>query len=331
MRSSRPLRPAVPRALVLSSLMTAALSVLTASAPARAAADPDSCRQVLMADPGWTDITATNAMAGVVLSALGYEQKVSNLSVPITYVGLQKGQVDVFLGNWMPAQKNTVEPLVKDGRLAVLKTNLPGAKFTLAVPRHVAEAGVRSFQDLARFAPKFDRRIYGIEPGSPANQNIQRMLAARSYGLDGWTLVESGEQGMLAQVARKVAAKDWIVFLAWEPHQMNTRHELVYLDGDKDYFGPNYGAATVHTVARKDYAAQCPNAARLFSQMAFTVEMENQIITEVLEQRRDVRQVAAAQLRAQPRLVEGWLAGVSTRGGEDGLAAVRKALAQPQP
>ena len=43
------------------------------------AAEPQSCLQVKMADPGWTDIDATNAMAGVVLKALGYKQSVSNL------------------------------------------------------------------------------------------------------------------------------------------------------------------------------------------------------------------------------------------------------------
>ncbi|MDB5893962.1 MAG: Glycine betaine/proline transport system substrate-binding protein, partial [Rhodoferax sp.] len=237
--------------MVTAGLVTAALGW----AQWAVAAEPEACKQVRMADPGWTDITATNAMAGVVLSALGYEQKVAALSVPITYVGMQKSQVDVFLGNWMPAQKPLVEPILKDGGMELLRANLPSAKFTLAVPNYVAEAGVKNFADLARHAERFDRKIYGIEAGSPANQNIKKMLEAKSYGLEGWTLVESGEQSMLSQVARKERGKDWIVFLAWEPHQMNTKFQLTYLDGDKDYFGPNYGSATVNTVSRKGYAA----------------------------------------------------------------------------
>ncbi|MDR5667840.1 glycine/betaine ABC transporter substrate-binding protein, partial [Burkholderia cenocepacia] len=81
----------------------AAAACVVAMQPA-SAADPQTCSDVKMAAPGWTDIDATNAMAGVVLKALGYRQDVANLSVPITYQGLKKGQVDVFLGNWMPAQ-----------------------------------------------------------------------------------------------------------------------------------------------------------------------------------------------------------------------------------
>lgn len=291
------------------------------------AAEPDLCRQVRMADPGWTDITATNAFAGVVLGALGYEQKVATLSVPITYVGMKKGQIDVFLGNWMPAQKGLVEPLVKEGSMEVVRANLASAKFTLAVPGYVADAGVSTFDDLKKHADRFDKKIYGIESGSPANQNIKKMIDAKSYDLGGWTLVESSEQSMLSQVARKEKAKDWIVFLAWEPHQMNTKFRISYLDGDQEYFGPNFGSATVNTVSRKGYASQCPNVGRLFAQMEFKVDLENKAITEVLETKVDARTAATKQLQANPGLLDAWLAGVKTFGGEDGLGAVKKALA----
>lgn len=49
------------------------------------AAEPQSCDRVRMAGPGWADIDATNAISGIVLKALGYQQSVENLSVPITY------------------------------------------------------------------------------------------------------------------------------------------------------------------------------------------------------------------------------------------------------
>ena len=203
-----------------------------------------------MAGPGWTDIDATNAMTGVVLKALGYNQSVANLSVPITYQGLKKGQIDVFLGNWMPAQAPLVKPFVDEKSIEVVHPNLSNAKFTLAVPDYVAAAGVHTFADLAKNADKFDSKIYGIEPGAPANQNIKKMVDDKAFGLGSWKLVESSETGMLTQVERAVREKKWIVFLAWEPHLMNTKFKLTYLDGGDKYFGPNYGGATVNTVAR---------------------------------------------------------------------------------
>ena len=313
----------------ISALICLAFSVgmLTHTAyAAESSAEPDSCKQVRMADPGWIDITSTNAIVGIVLGALGYEQTVSNLSIPITYVGMKKGQIDVFLGNWMPAQKELIAPFVKEGSITVLHPNLQNAKFTLAVPTYVAEAGVKSFADLAKFVDKFDHKIYGIEPGSPANQNLKRMLDAKAFGLTGWTLVESSEQSMLSQVARKVPTKAWIAFLAWEPHQMNTRFPITYLDGGDAYFGAHYGSATVNTLTRKNYAAQCPNVGRLLTQMTFTVEMENAMINAILTQRIAAKDAALAQLKAHPEMLVTWLAGVKTRGGVDGLSAVKKKL-----
>ncbi|ABM98484.1 substrate binding domain of ABC-type glycine betaine transport system family protein [Burkholderia mallei NCTC 10247] len=183
----------------------AALAWCAAAAAATttaAAAEPAACRDVRMAGPGWTDIEATNALAGVVLKALGYRQSVSNLSVPITYQGLKKGQLDVFLGNWMPAQAPLVKPFVDARAIDVLHANLSHAKFTLAVPDYVAAAGVHSFADLAKYAQRFGAKIYGIEPGAPANQNISRMLADKALGPANWQLVESSETGMLTQVER---------------------------------------------------------------------------------------------------------------------------------
>ena len=290
------------------------------------ASEPDACKLVRMADPGWTDVTSTNAIAGIVLDALGYEHKVATLSVPITYVGMQKNQVDVFLGNWMPAQSALVTPLFKEGKIDRLRVNLAHAKFTLAVPTYVAAAGVKRFSDLARFGERFERTIYGIEPGSPANQNIRRMLAANAYALGGWTLVESSEQSMLSQVSRKGRRKGWVVFLAWEPHQMNSNLELTYLDGDNEYFGPDFGSATVNTVARRGYAAQCPNLGRLFAQLEFNVGLETRIMRDILDGKMAPRAAALRQLHAAPELLAPWLAGVQTRAGGDGLAAVRLAL-----
>ncbi|CAH2903397.1 MULTISPECIES: choline ABC transporter substrate-binding protein [Paraburkholderia] len=300
--------------------------LLCAAASFASAAEPQSCMQVNMAGPGWTDIDATNAMTGVVLKALGYKQKVANLSVPITYQGLKKGQIDVFLGNWMPAQAPVVKPFEEEKSIVVVHPNLSNAKFTLAVPDYVAAAGVHSFADLAKNADKFDSRIYGIEPGAPANQNIKKMVDDKAFGLDNWKLVESSETGMLTQVERAVREKKWIVFLAWEPHVMNTKFKLTYLDGGDKYFGPNYGGATVNTVARSGYAQQCPNVDRLFKQLTFNVDIENGVITEVLEKKTSVDVAATEALKRHPELLKSWLDGVNTASGANGLQAVQTAL-----
>lgn len=290
------------------------------------AADAANCATVTQSDPGWTDIAATNALSGVVLNALGYQQKVQNLSVALAFQGLKTGQVDVFLGNWMPAQEPVISKFTADGAIKVLGANLPAARFTLAVPDYVAAAGVKDFADLQKYADKFSHKIYGIAPGAPANQNLKKMLDKHDFGLQNWNLVESSESGMLAQVTRAVERKEWIVFLGWEPHAMNTRFKLTYLSGGDAYFGENYGRATVNTVTRKDFATQCPNLNHFFRQLKFDVALENAVITRVLDKQENVNDAARAELAKRPELLKGWLEGVTTRTGEPAQPVVEKAL-----
>jgi glycine betaine/proline transport system substrate-binding protein len=200
------------------------------------------------------------------------------------------------------------------------------ATFTLAVPAYVAAAGVHSCADLAKFADQFDPKIYGIEPGAPANQSLKNMLDKHDFGLSGWALMESSEAGMMSQLTRKVAAHEWIVFLGWEPHVMNTKFKLVYLSGGDAYFGPNYGGATVNTVARRGYADQCPNVARLFRQMQFNVGLENRMVSAFEDTKADDKTVALDALKSQPELLKKWLNGVKTASGADALPVVQKAI-----
>lgn len=303
----------------------AVAAVLSLSAPALAA-DPESCKTIRLSDPGWTDISSTNAIASVLLEGLGYAPEVQTLSVLVGYQSLKNQDIDVFLGNWMPAQQKFVDDLNAANAAEVLVKNLTGAKFTLAVPNYVAEMGVRDFSDLDAHADAFDREIYGIEPGAPANENIQRMIAADDFGLGDWSVVESSEAGMLAQVARAERAQEPIVFLAWAPHPMNQNFEITYLAGGDDYFGPDYGGAEVFTLARSGWSEQCPNAAQFFRNLVFTIEMENEMMGKILDEGKDPKAAAAEFLKAHPEVLEPWLAEVATLEGEPGLPAVKASL-----
>ena len=75
-----------------------------------AAQDAASCKTVRFSDVGWTDITATTAVASTVLQALGYTPETQVLAVPVTYASLKNKDIDVFLGNWMPSMSADVKP-----------------------------------------------------------------------------------------------------------------------------------------------------------------------------------------------------------------------------
>jgi glycine betaine/proline transport system substrate-binding protein len=107
---------------------------------------------------------------------------------------------------------------------------------------------------------------------------------------------------------------------------MNTQFNLTYLAGGDAYFGPNYGAATVSTVARAGFSEACPNLARLFSQVTFTVPVENVMMSAIDNDKKTGTEAAADYLKAHPDLLTPWLGGVTTIDGKPGLPAVKSFL-----
>ena len=288
--------------------------------------DPESCQTVRFSDVGWTDITATTAATSVVLEALGYKPEVKILSVPVTYASLKNKDIDIFLGNWMPTMEGDIKAYREDGSVETVRANLEGAKYTLAVPEYTYEKGLKSFQDIAKFKDDLDGKIYGIEPGNDGNRLIIGMIDENLFELEGFEVVESSEQGMLAQVARANRREADIVFLGWEPHPMNANFKMKYLEGGDDIFGPNYGGATVYTNVRAGYVKECPNVGKLLENLKFSLAMENEVMGAILDDGEDPGEAAEAYLKANPAVLKDWLSGVTTTDGEPGYDAVAKDL-----
>jgi glycine betaine/proline transport system substrate-binding protein len=281
-----------------------------------------SCDTVHFSDVGWTDITATTAVTSEVLNGLGYHTKTDLLSVPVTYSSMANGDIDIFLGNWMPTMEGDIKKYRDNGSVETVRANLEGAKYTLAVPQYVYDAGVHSFADLEKYADKFRGRIYGIEPGNDGNRLIQDMIDNNAFNLKDFKLVESSEAGMVSQVSRSVRRKQWIVFLGWAPHPMNSNFKMTYLSGGDDYFGPNYGGATVYTNVRKGYTTQCPNVGKLLSNLEFSLPMENQVMDAILNKKEKPQKAAQAWLNNNLSVLDKWLDGVKTLDGKPGKTAV---------
>ncbi|WP_375567778.1 choline ABC transporter substrate-binding protein [Oceaniradius stylonematis] len=284
------------------------------------------CEAVTFSDVGWTDITATTAVATVVLEALGYDTDIKVLSVPVTYTSLAQGDVDVFLGNWMPTMEADIAPYREAGTVDTVRTNLEGAKYTLATNAAGAALGIADFADIATQAEALDSTIYGIEPGNDGNRLILDMIEGDAFGLSDFEVAESSEQGMLAQVERASRRDEPIVFLGWEPHPMNANFELTYLTGGDDFFGPNLGGATVMTNTRAGYVDECPNVGTFLKNLEFTLAMENEIMGAILNDGEDPADAATAWLTANPDTLGPWLDGVTTLDGGDAMEAVKSAL-----
>jgi glycine betaine/proline transport system substrate-binding protein len=283
--------------------------------------DPEACRNVRFSDVGWTDVTATTAITAELLRSIGYSPSITVLSVPVTFASVHNNDIDVFLGNWMPAQEADRASYVADGSVEVVEANLSGARYTLAVPAYTFEAGLREFKDIQRFAPQLNNAIYGIEPGNDGNRLVLKMLKQNLFGLGDFKLIESSEQGMLAQVERAIHDHQPVVFLAWEPHPMNMRFNLKYLGGGDEVFGPNYGSATIYSVTRKGYSEACPNIGHLLKNLKFSIRGEQEMMFAILDRHETPEAAASAWLKANSDPVKAWLDGVLTLDGKPAAGA----------
>ncbi|MEP3686534.1 MAG: choline ABC transporter substrate-binding protein [Sulfitobacter dubius] len=299
-------------------LLTTSVLAMTAATSLAAA----ECTEVTFSDVGWTDITATTAAASVVLDALGYDTETKILAVPVTYTSMAAGDIDVFLGNWMPTMEGDIAKYREEGSVDTVRANLEGAKYTLAVNKAAADMGIETFADIAANADALEDKIYGIEPGNDGNRLIQSMIDDNAFDLGEFEVVESSEQGMLAQVERATRKEEPVVFLGWEPHPMNANFDLTYLEGGDDFFGPDLGGATVYTNTRAGFVEECPNLGKFLNNLEFTLAMENEIMGAILDDGEKPEEAAAAWIKANSDVLSTWLDGVTTVDGGDAMEAV---------
>ncbi|UYG06212.1 ABC transporter substrate-binding protein [Halomonas sp. M4R1S46] len=292
-----------PHALRTGLLATA----LVASLPGLAQA-----AEVNFATPPWPGATVKTEVASQLLERLGYETSVKEASTAIILEGLVGGDIDVDMALWRPSQSGMLDPRLETGELVEVAQNIQGARFKLAVPGHVWEAGVRSMADLAEHAERFDHSLYGIEPGNVGNEIMQDAIDADTYGLGDWKVVASSVTGMLSQLEANMGGDRWTAFLGWEPHWMNVVYDVHYLEDPEGLWG---GASTVSTVANADFLEREPNVAAFLERMVVPIEVQNAWVHEFSREERPLEAVAGDWLDANPELVGEWLEGVTSADG----------------
>jgi glycine betaine/proline transport system substrate-binding protein len=255
-----------------------------------------------------------------VLTKLGYDASTQEVAVPLAAQALATGNADAYLGNWWPSQESVYAEYLAAGTVEVAGTVLEGTEYAPAVPGYVADGlGVRSLADLDANADSFGRKIYGIEPGTPGNETISQAIANDAYGLGDWELVVSSTEAMLAEVTRKAASSEPIVFLGWSPHWMTTEFDMTFLE-DPERVWP--GAGQVRSLTRSALNEEDPNLARFVSQMRFDTTTASEFIREIERDGKAAEVVASEWMAAHPDQLTAFLDGVTSVSGEPAAAVV---------
>jgi glycine betaine/proline transport system substrate-binding protein len=299
-------------------------SAVVVMSPGARAADQESCKQVRIAAGDWPDIQITSAMMAIILQNLGYEPDVKTVAVPVAFASMKDKDIDLWMGNWMPSQTAELQPYLDDKSVEVIGTNLTGAMSSIAVPKYVADAGVKAFSDLPANKDKFGGNIYGFEAGNDVNRHVQELIADPKNHLEGWQVVESSEAGMVTEAEKAMSHHEWIVFVPYTPHAIMGKMDLWFLTGIPDN---SFGEATVYTNVRAHYLTECPNSGLFFKNVKFSVPMLNDVLDAQAKANSKPEVTAMTWLKTHTSEIKPWLAGVKSWDGKDAYEVVSAGIA----
>ncbi len=272
----------------------------------------------------WPEAVAKTNVASTIVDALGYETEIQELGVPTVFQGLETGDLDVFVEAWFPTMQTNFDAV---DNVESVTTNLEEATFSVAVNQEACDEGVRSHEDLDRFADRFEEdgqpTIFGLEPGNDGNQVVLDMISNDTYSLGGWRLVESSTDGMLGQVDRRARAGEWVAFTGWEPHWMNNRYDMCLLEDPEEAWG---GKSRVETLVNENFPEEYPELYEFFERMKVDRDIQAELIDQIDNSGKEPEEVALDWLRANPAVTAGWLRGVTAADGTDGFEALRRYL-----
>jgi len=276
--------------------------------------------------PAWPGITVKTEIAEQLLNPLGYETRTHEIGLQVIYQGIESGDVDAFLGAWLPAQREMFDPRKASGVLTDVANNVEGAQMTLAVPAYLRERGIQSFADLDEHRDEFNGQIHGFGAGSAASEILHNAIDNDTWGLGDWSLVDTSEVGMLSAAQDAISREEAIVWVGWTPHWMNLELPMRYLDDPENLFGENNGESDVRTLLRSDYADANPALVTFFEQFSFTADEQSWMIQAFGQEERDLADVAQQWINDHPDRVEAMLAEVTTANGEPAWPVIEARL-----
>ena len=235
-------------------------------------------KTLTLGDIGWNENIAVNNLTMVVLGdELGYDVLIKGpLDVGPLYQGVASGDLDAFQDTWMPNHKVYLNKPQIEPRVELLKPPWYEGKTKYGLTVLAYMKGITSIADLNHAGTN---EITGIEPGAAFMPVIENKVIP-AYNLH-MKLVTSSTAGMLAELERKNAAKEPIVFTGWSPHWMNLKYDIVYLDDPKNAQGAFDNSATVTSTVNKALESDDPTAYTFLKSIRLDENQVNEIEAEM--------------------------------------------------
>ncbi len=224
---------------------------------AESSSSPAGEKSITIGYINWDEAVATTHLWERILSDKGYDVKIQQIAdAGPTYVGLAKGNIDLYLDSWLPSTHETYwKKYGKD--LTDLGTWYDSAPLTIAVPDYM---DIDSLDDLKGIGDEVNKTIVGIEPGAGLTAATKRML--QDYGLDDWSLKTSSTAAMLATLKKETAAEKPVVVTLWRPHWAYASFPIKDLTDPKGSMGE---PDEIHAIGTKNFTSEYPEITEMLT------------------------------------------------------------------
>lgn len=197
----------------------------------------------------WQEDIAVTYLWQEILKEKGYQVELLNVDVAPLFVGLNKGDLDIFLDSWLPITQQAYWEKYKDKLDDYGNWYQGEAKIGLVVPKYIS---INSIDQLNDQKNNFNGRIIGIDPGAGIMKTTDK--AIQDYNLN-YEIAQGSEAAMLATLDKAYKENKWVVITGWSPHWMFSKYELKYLSDPKKTFGVAEG---LHILANKEFSQKQP-------------------------------------------------------------------------
>jgi len=192
-------------------------------------------KNVIIAEQSWAGSAAIcQVMKYVLETKLDIPAKITQLNGAATWVGMDKGDVDVFSDIWDTAEAAGIEKYTKEKKSSEIVLSYSDAPQGWYIPRYVAEEhGIKTIEDLRGKEQLFDIDGNGKGDlwGGPTSWKVNEITSVkiRDYGLDFQNLgVE--QWAWLATLKGAILNKKAVIFYYWEPEWLFTVYDLVKIE-----------------------------------------------------------------------------------------------------
>ncbi|WP_265444254.1 glycine betaine ABC transporter substrate-binding protein [Flexivirga meconopsidis] len=245
----------------------------------------------------WDEDIAATYLWQKILQDKGHKVTLKHVSdAGPVFVGLDQGQVDLYLDAWLPATHKTYWD--KYGKnLTDLGVWYDSAPLTIAVPDYMQ---IESLDQLKSIGSQVGNKIVGIEAGAGLTAAAKKMI--KDYGLSGWQLQTSSTPSMLAALKKATDEKKPIVVTLWRPHWAYNAFPVKDLKDPKGSMGK---PDSIHSVGRKGFEKDFPDVAAMLKKFQMDDKTLSPLEEEVVQKNKDAPMAGVeAWLKDNPDFVK---------------------------